>query len=191
VPPVTTTIPDPIPTNCTASTLSPSLCPPKTPTTSPLLRLTTRTPPAAPPTTATVEAGLIAKDVIPPRSNRAVFDVSRKSGFGESVSQYISLLSPHAVRTCLPCPAQSQRTLISKRKYGLTIRREFTAVHSSCVSRKDLHRVARRDCHGKEDGVIHQRRSATTKKDLRCHNQTLESFAPASKRCPLGCQRNH
>jgi len=74
-------------TKAMASTLSPSAWPPRAEMTSPLLRLMTRTPPSAPPTTAIVEAGLTASDVMPPKSNRASFAVSLKSGVGERGSQ--------------------------------------------------------------------------------------------------------
>lgn len=74
-------------TKAMASTLSPSAWPPRAEMTSPLFRLITRTPPSAPPTTAIVEAGLMASDVMPPKSNRASFPVSLKSGVGERGSQ--------------------------------------------------------------------------------------------------------
>lgn len=74
-------------TKATASTLSPSVWPPRAEMTSPLLRLTTRTPPSAPPTTAIVEAGLTASEVIPPNSNRASSPVNLKIGVGERGSQ--------------------------------------------------------------------------------------------------------
>jgi hypothetical protein len=74
-------------TKAMASTLSPSVWPPSAEMTSPLLRLMTRTPPSAPPTTASVEAGLMASDVMPPKLNRASSPVSLKTGVGERGSQ--------------------------------------------------------------------------------------------------------
>jgi hypothetical protein len=74
-------------TKTMASTLWPSVWPPKAEMTSPLLRLTTRTPPSLPPTTAIVEAGLTASAVIPPRSNRGSCAVSLKSGVDDRGSQ--------------------------------------------------------------------------------------------------------
>ena len=74
-------------TKTIASTLCSSVWPPRAEMTSPLLRLTTRTPPFAPPTTTTVEAGLTESEVMPPKSNRASCPVSLKSGVGDLGSQ--------------------------------------------------------------------------------------------------------
>ena len=93
VAPVTTTpgpVFDPlISTNTTDSILSPSVCPPRVETISPLVRPITRTPPAAPPTTANVEEGFTAMEVIPSNSNRASSGVNLKTGVDERGSQKI------------------------------------------------------------------------------------------------------
>lgn len=91
-----------ISTNWTASILSPSVCPPSGPTTSPLLRLTTRTPPAAPPTTASVDDGLTPSEVMPSRLKRASSGESLKIGVGDRGSQNISNPSAQAVIMRLP-----------------------------------------------------------------------------------------
>ena len=49
-----------------------------------------------------VEAGLTASEVMPPRLNRASVPVSLKSGVGERGSQYMKVLSAHAVTMRLP-----------------------------------------------------------------------------------------
>ena len=89
-------------TKTIASTLFSSVWPPRAEITSPLLKLTTRTPPFAPPTTATVEAGLTASEVMPPKSNRASCAVSLKTGVGDRGSQKMRVLLPHAVMIRLP-----------------------------------------------------------------------------------------
>jgi hypothetical protein len=98
-------------TNWMASILSPSVCPPSAATTSPLLRLTTRTPPAAPPTTASVDEGLTPNDVIPSRSNLASFGVNLKTGLDERGSQKINTPSAQAVTILLPGAAVRSQCL--------------------------------------------------------------------------------
>lgn len=106
VAPVTATIgPFPVPLksiNTTASMLSPSVCPPRVVTTSPLLKLTTRTPPDAPPTTARVDEGLIANEVIPSRLNLASSAVNLKIGVGDRGSQKRRVPSAQAEMIRLP-----------------------------------------------------------------------------------------
>jgi len=107
VAPVTTTpgpMPDPvISTNTIDSMLSPSVWPPRVETISPLVRPITRTPPAAPPTTASVEEGFTAMDVIPSKSNRASSGPNLKMGVDERGSQKIRCPSAQAEMILLPC----------------------------------------------------------------------------------------
>jgi len=89
-------------TNATASILSPSVCPPRVAIISPLLRLTTRTPPAAPPTTASVEDGLTPREVMPSRSKRASSGLILKIGVEDLGSQRIRKPSWSAEIILLP-----------------------------------------------------------------------------------------
>ena len=89
-------------TKTTASMLSSSLWPPSVETISPLDREITRTPPAAPPTTASVEEGLTAREVIPSSLNRPSSGVSLKTGIKERGSQNIRMLSASAEMIRLP-----------------------------------------------------------------------------------------
>ena len=69
---------------------------------SPLFRLTTRTPPEAPPTTATVDAGFIANEVMPPRLKRSSSGISFHTGVVERGSQKIRVPSASAVIILFP-----------------------------------------------------------------------------------------
>lgn len=89
-------------TNRTASILSPSVCPPRGPTISPLPRLMTRTPPAAPPTTASVDEGLMLNEVTPSKLKRASSEDSLKIGEGDRGSQNIRTPSEQALIIRLP-----------------------------------------------------------------------------------------
>ena len=106
VAPVTTTpglVFDPvISTNTIDSMLSPSVCPPRVETISPLVRPITRRPPAAPPTTASVEEGFTAMDVMPSKSNRASSGPNLKMGVDERGSQKIRCPSAQAETILLP-----------------------------------------------------------------------------------------
>ena len=106
VAPVTTT-PGPefdpvISTNTIDSMLSPSVWPPRVDTISPLVRPITRTPPAAPPTMASVEEGFTAMEVIPSKSNRASSGVNLKTGVDERGSQKIRCPLAQAEMILLP-----------------------------------------------------------------------------------------
>lgn len=145
VAPVTTTpaltLP-PILTNSTASILSPSVWPPRAPTTSPLLRLTTRTPPEAPPITASVEEGLTLRDVMPSKLNRPSPLVSLKIGVGDRGSQNIRVPWASAVMILLPGQCKLLDRIIAG-DYKCTIRCEVTAVHRACMACKHLHCIPR------------------------------------------------
>lgn len=69
----------------------------------------TRTPPAAPPITASVEEGLTAREVIPSRLNRPSSEVSLKIGVEERGSQNIRVLLPSAEMICLPVNRKLKR----------------------------------------------------------------------------------
>jgi hypothetical protein len=133
-------------TKAMASTLSPSAWPPSAEMTSPLLRLMTRTPPSAPPTTAILEAGLTASDVMPPKSNRASSPVSLKSGVGERGSQYIKVLSAHAVTIRLPRVVVLARWSTFEYNSFLTVGCEVPALDRPRVAGKDLHNITRWHC---------------------------------------------
>jgi hypothetical protein len=62
----------------------------------------TRTPPAAPPTTASVDEGLMPRDVIPSRLKRASSGVSLNMGVGDLGSQNMRMPSAHADIILLP-----------------------------------------------------------------------------------------
>lgn len=62
----------------------------------------TRTPPAAPPTTASVDEGLMPRDVIPSRLKRASSGVSLNMGVGDLGSQNMRTPSAHADIILLP-----------------------------------------------------------------------------------------
>lgn len=62
----------------------------------------TRTPPAAPPTTASVDEWLIPRDVIPSRLKRASSGVNLNMGVGDLGSQNMRMPSAHADIILLP-----------------------------------------------------------------------------------------
>lgn len=138
VPALTTAAPPGISTNPIASTLSFSVCPASAPTTSPLLRLTTRMPPDSPPTTANVDEGLTPKEVIPPRFNRVLLGPSLKSGVVDLGSQNMRNPSAPAVAIRLP-EVKPERRVQWIPGSQLTIWGKFTALDCSSVARKHLH----------------------------------------------------
>ncbi len=124
--------------------LSPSLCPPRAATTSPFVRLTTRTPPAAPPTTASVEDRLIDRDVTPSRLNLASSAVNFTVGVGERGSHIINVLLAQADTIFLPIYGCKGRTFAGKSSH--TIRCEFATVDSTRVACEYLHCITRGYC---------------------------------------------
>jgi hypothetical protein len=146
VPPVTATpgpALEPMSMKVTASILSPSVWPPSAPTTSPLFKLTTRTPPSAPPTIASVEEGFTPNEVMLSKSNRASLAVSLKTGVGERGSQYIKVPSAHAVTIRLP--AKRSRQVSSSGGVNLTIWSKLSTVDCTGMTRKDLHCIPGRN----------------------------------------------
>lgn len=133
-------------TNATASMLSPSVCPPKVETTSPLLRLTTRTPPSAPPTTASVDEGLIPIDVMPSRLKRASSGESLNKGVGDRGSQNNRMPSEHALNILFPIQSGQLEVEINRAMQKLTVWCECTALNSTSVSCKYLHGISRWHC---------------------------------------------
>lgn len=99
-----------------ASMLSPSVCPPRVEAISPLLRLMTRTPPPAPPTTARVEDGFTAIDVMPSRLNRASSGPNLKTGAEDRGSQNIRYPSWSAVMILFPDPDIRTQILRAKKQ---------------------------------------------------------------------------
>lgn len=170
-----------ISTNWTASMLSPSVCPPSGPTISPLLRLTTRTPPAAPPTTASVDEGFTPSEVMPSRLKRASSGESLKIGVGDRGSQSISNPSAQAVMMRLPNKPVSRVSSLVLRFY-FTIRSELATIDSTSMTHKDLHRIPRRNYDRCYFSLNKQRRKMTdVARAIRLSRLSLQAV-----RCPWG-----
>lgn len=137
--------------NATCSIEAPSSCPSIWARTVPCTRLTARRPPSAPPTMATVEAGLMARQLMPPsRRKRA----SRPSACAptrpcEGPTGSGSSLRTPSRSSCLffYCSWCQLAETWGERasRAGRTVRGEAAAGDGRRVARQDVHGRARRD----------------------------------------------
>jgi len=179
VPPLTSTTPFPPPapanrsTRTSASTLSPSACPCNVATTSPFGKLTSFTPPFAPPTAAIWPLGATAKDVIPCVAGSSSGELggqkmdALKTGVEEEISHKMREESREVVRSWRP-RGGGNRPAVQARVCEERTVRVFP------------------------DGTADRHYEGMTQtRDLHCQSQTEESSHPDARTFPFGCQVSH